>query len=278
MKIKEAIKNAKTKLIENKIEDASIVARVLLQFVLKNNRNELILKQEQEIQQEKILEYEVVVKRVIEGIPLQYITKTSEFYGLHFYVDKNVLIPQPDTEILVEEVIKIAKKESKILDICTGSGCIGISIAKNLENAQITLSDISENALKIAEKNVKNNNVYDKIKIIKSDMFENIKEKYNIIVSNPPYIETDTIKTLSKQVQNEPKIALDGGKDGLEFYRKLLTVSPKHLEKNGVLCIEIGYNQREQVIKIAKKTKEYEKIETIKDLSGNNRVLTLIKK
>lgn len=142
---------------------------------------------------------------------------------LSFYVNENVLIPRQDTEVLVEEVISIAKRinAKKILDLCTGSGSIAVSIAKYIENSQITAVDISKEALMVAKKNAKNNNVENQITFVKSDLFNKLgKEKYDIIVSNPPYIKKDVIKKLSKDVQNEPIIALDGGKDGLVFYKK----------------------------------------------------------
>lgn len=275
MKIEELLKEGKIKLTESKIEDANLIARVLLEFVLKMDRNELMIKQLQEVEKEKEEEYKQKVEQILQGIPLQYITNSQEFMKLNFFVNENVLIPQPDTEILVEEVIKIAQLENKIriLDICTGSGCIGISLAYYLKNAKITMSDISKNAIEIAKKNAKENKVLEKTKFIKSDLFENIKEKFDIIVSNPPYIETDVIKKLSKQVQNEPKIALDGGKDGLLFYRKLINEAPNFLNNNGYLCMEIGYDQKEKVIEIVKQKESFSKIETIKDLSGNDRVV-----
>lgn len=275
MKIDELLKEGKIKLTENKIEDANLIARVLLEFILKIDRNELIKKQLQEIEKEKEEEYKQKIEQILQGMPLQYITNSQEFMKLNFFVNENVLIPQPDTEVLVEEVIKIAQIESKtkILDICTGSGCIGVSLAYYLKNAKITMSDISKNAIEIAKKNAKENKVLEKTKFIKSDLFENIKEKFDIIVSNPPYIETDVIKNLSKQVQNEPKIALDGGKDGLLFYRKLINEAPNFLNDNGYLCMEIGYDQKEKVIELSKQKESFSKIEAIKDLSGNDRVI-----
>ena len=275
MKIDELLKEGKIKLTENKIEDANLIARVLLEFILKIDRNELIKKQLQEIEKEKEEEYKQKIEQILQGMPLQYITNSQEFMKLNFFVNENVLIPQPDTEVLVEEVIKIAQIESKtkILDICTGSGCIGVSLAYYLKNAKITMSDISKNAIEIAKKNAKKNKVLEQTNFIKSDLFENIKEKFDIIVSNPPYIETDVIKNLSKQVQNEPKIALDGGEDGLLFYRKLISEAPNFLNDNGYLCMEIGYDQKEKVIELAKQEEVFSKIEAIKDLSGNDRVI-----
>lgn len=275
MKIQEMIKEANKKLKENKIEDASFIARILLQFVLKMDRTEIMLKQAQEIEEKRIQEYRKVIQEIVEGKPLQYITKKQEFYGLNFYVDENVLIPQPDTEILVEEALTIAKgKENpKLLDICTGSGAIGIALAANLEKAEITMSDISRNALEVAKKNAKENKVSEKVKLVQSNLFEKIEDNYFMIVSNPPYIETEVIKTLSKQVQKEPILALDGGKDGLYFYRKLIEEAPKHLQQGGYLCMEIGYNQKEEVLKLIQENGTYTHSYSKKDLSGNDRII-----
>lgn len=275
MKIKELIEYGKKILNKNEVDDSSIISRELAEYILQLNRQEIITNLEKEVKEEQKDRYYLALIEIIQGMPIQYITNTQEFMKLNFFVNENVLIPQPDTEILVEEVIKIAELESKtkILDMCTGSGCIGVSLAYYLKNAKITMSDISKNAIEIAKKNAKENKVLEKTEFIKSDLFENIEEKFDIIVSNPPYIETDVIKSLSKQVQNEPKIALDGGKDGLLFYRKLIKEAPNFLNDNGYLCMEIGYNQKEEVIKLAKQKESFLKIEAIKDLSGNDRVI-----
>ena len=238
MKIQELMEKGKQKLIENQIEEANIIARVLLQFVLALNRTELLMNQEQKVEEEKRQEYEKAIQKIIEGIPMQYITHKQEFYGIPFYVDENVLIPQPDTEILVEEVVSLAKNQQEdILDIGTGSGAIGIALASNITSANITISDISKKALEIAKKNAIENKVIQKIKLVQSNLFENIEGTFSIIVSNPPYIETEIIKELPKQVQNEPILALDGGKDGLTFYRKLVEEAPNYLRQGGYLCM-----------------------------------------
>ena len=280
MKIEEMLKEAKKKLIENKIEDAGIIARVLLQFVLKLNRNELVLKQEEVMPEEQMREYEINIEKIIKGIPLQYITNNCEFYGLNFYVNENVLIPQPDTEILVEEVIKIVKENdfNKVIDMCSGSGCIGISIAKNVDLVELTMLDIDRLALEVSKINSKKLLQNRKINFIESDMFEELEEEFDVIVSNPPYIETNTIKTLSRQVQNEPISALDGGEDGLEYYKILIEESHKYLSDNGYLCMEIGYNQKNEVIELLKENGNYENIYAKKDLSGNDRIVVAQRK
>lgn len=277
MKVEELLKYGKFELEKNKIEDASIIAKILIQYVLKIDKNKIIIEKEKEVEKIKEEEYKKYIKEIVQGKPIQYIINNQEFMKLNFFVNENVLIPQPDTEILVEKVLEIVKEnmESKILDICTGSGAIGISLAYYLNKAKLTVADISSKALEISKINAKRNNVEEKIKFINSDMFEKIEEKYNIIVSNPPYIKTNIIPTLDKQVQNEPYIALDGGKDGLKFYRILIDEAPKHLEKDGILIFEIGYDQKEDIENLVKENKNYKSMQVIKDLSQNDRIVIL---
>ena len=277
MKIEELLRYGKEKLEKQKVEDASIISRILMQYVLKIDRNKLIINKNDNVDINKENEYKEYIETIMKGTPIQYITNNQEFMRLNFYVDENVLIPQPDTEILVEEVIKSIdiKENIEILDMCTGSGCIGISLAKNIENTKVTLVDISKEAIEIAKKNAIQNAVENKVTFIQSDMFENVKGKFDIIVSNPPYIKTDIIQTLDKQVQNEPHIALDGGEDGLDFYKILINEAHKYLKKDGKIFLEIGYDQKQEVENLAKQSKHYKKIETIKDLSQNDRVIIL---
>lgn len=311
MKLQELIQNSKHELDSLNIEEADIKLKILIEYVFKISKEKLIIKYKDEINNKKVEEFRNLLKKLENGIPIQYIINNQEFMGLNFYVDEDVLIPQPDTEVLVEEVIKycnelrnnepedkktnkdykeniekesiinkedknINKKTIKILDLCTGSGIIGISIYKYLENVEIYASDISQKALNIAEKNTNLNNA--KINFINSDMFENIHIKdFDIIVSNPPYIESKVIKSLSKEVQNEPKLALDGGEDGLKFYRSILENAKDYLRKNGAIFLEIGYDQKEKIEEILKSYKIYKETKCIKDFGGNNRVI-IIKK
>lgn len=277
MKIEELLRYGKEKLEKQKVEDASIISRILMQYVLKIDRNKLIINKNDNVDINKENEYKEYIEKIIKGKPVQYITNNQEFMKLNFYVDENVLIPQPDTEILVEKVIKSIDimENIEILDMCTGSGCIGISLAKNIKNTKVTLVDISKEAIEIAKKNAIQNEVENKITFIQSDMFKNVKGKFDIIVSNPPYIKTDIIQTLDKQVQNEPHIALDGGEDGLDFYKILINEAHKYLKKDGKIFLEIGYDQKQEVENLVKQSKHYKKIETIKDLSQNDRVIIL---
>ena len=275
MNIEEILKKEINNLKENNIEDSTLKAKILLANILNVKKEYLLIHSEEEVKQEDKIKYENCIKELIKGKPLQYITNKQEFMGLNFYVDENVLIPQPDTEILVEKAIEIAEttQKNKILDMCTGSGCIAISLAKKINNAQITAVDISNSALNVANKNAINNNVENKIKFINSDMFNNIEEKFDIIVSNPPYIETETINKLEIEVQNEPHVALDGGIDGLKFYKIIANNAFEYLNENGYLLLEIGYNQQESVTQLLQDTGKYKNIETIKDLGGNYRVV-----
>ena len=186
------------------------------------------------------------------------------------------MIPRHDTEVLVEEVIKIAKKinAKKILDLCTGSGAIAVSLAKYLENVQLTALDISGKALDIAISNAKNNHVQEKITFVESNLFEDLaQEKYDIIVSNPPYIKRKEIENLDMEVRREPKIALDGGEDGLDFYKKIIDKGYEYLKYGGYICLEIGYDQKEEVMKIIDDKKQYINTYCKKDLYDNDRVI-----
>lgn len=282
MKIKELINYGKKVLSENKIEDSNIIARNLAEYILQIDRAKIITNDEKQVKEEDKHRYYLALIEIVQGMPIQYITNEQEFMKINFYVNENVLIPQPDTEILVEEVIKISKdidKKISILDMCTGSGCIGISLSKNISNSYITMVDKSDKALEVAkincDKNLSDNR---NINIIKSDMFKNIKEKFDFIISNPPYIKTTKIKTLSKQVQKEPKMALDGGEDGLKFYKILINEGYKFLNDGGYLCLEIGFDQKEEVAKLIEQNGNYDSIYAKKDLAGNDRIIVASKK
>lgn len=276
MNIQELRKKGRDKLINANVYEANIKADILLQYVLGMTKTELISNSLKEVTDSEEKGYIEYLEQIVKGKPIQYITNIQEFMKLNFYVDENVLIPQPDTEILVEETLKKINEKSKTLDLCTGSGAIAISIdhyAKSKTKLEIFASDISKEAIKIAKKNAEYNKA--NIKFILSNMFENIKEKdFDILVSNPPYIEKNIIPTLSKEVQSEPQIALDGGEDGLDFYRIIAKEGYKYVKSGGYILVEIGYNQKENVINIFKKyEKKYMAIKCIKDLNRQDRVI-----
>ncbi len=280
MNIKEAIRYGIEKLNKNNIDEANLKIKMLLSYILGKTKEYFVIHGDESLSLDDELKFKEGINKLNNNIPIQYVIHKQEFMGYEFYVDENVLIPQPDTEILVEEVVKIAKEfikkhkkgeEIKILDLCTGSGAIGISLSKILgDNAFVTVSDISEDIIDIVEINSRKNLA--NLGMVSSDLFDNIYGKYDIIVSNPPYIETDVIKTLSKEVQNEPIIALDGGQDGLDFYRRIVKDAKKFLNENGFLALEIGYNQRESVEKLLKEN-NYKNIYSQKDLGGNDRIV-----
>lgn len=273
MKQIELLKLGENVLKKENIQDSHIKASILLQYVLKQTKQELIINSEEIVESSKVNEYNNYLQAIIKGTPIQYITKHQQFMALDFYVDENVLIPQPDTEVLVEEGIKIIKEQNmEVLDLCTGSGAIAVSIAHYCKNSTVTATDISQEALDVARKNANSNNV--NIKFIESDLFDKLTERsFDIILSNPPYIETDIINILEKDVQAEPHLALDGGKDGLEFYKKILNEAHKHLKTNGYLMLEIGYNQGNAIINLEHKNLKLITKQPIKDLAGNDRVV-----
>ena len=276
MTIKQAMIKGVTILKLEKISTPKLKARLLLQYVLKKPRQYLIVYDNQKLTDKEEQEYLKYIELVAQGEPIEHITHQKEFMKLSFYVDENVLIPRQDTEVLVEEVIKIAKniRAKKILDLCTGSGAIAVSLAKYLENTQITALDISGKALDVAIANAKNNHVQEKITFVESNLFQNLgQEKYDIIVSNPPYIRRKEIETLDKEVRKEPKIALDGGEDGLDFYREIINKGYEYLKYGGYICLEIGYDQKEEVMQIIKENKQYMEPYCKKDLYDNDRII-----
>ena len=271
---------------------------ILMQYVLKVDRKYLIINKDENLSENVTKNAIELAKKVQSGYPVQYITNKAYFMGLEFFVNEDVLIPQPDTEVVVMQVLneiekirKLENKKIKILDLCTGSGAIAISIAKNAENVEILATDKSKKALNVAQKNYEHiikdvpeiskvellksnisekdvNKTISKVEFLESDMFENIdKSEFDIIVSNPPYIEKNVIKTLDKEVRCEPLMALDGGEDGLDFYRIIKENVNDYLKKDGLLVLEIGYNQRNKLQEL------FEGAECVKDFANNDRVI-----
>lgn len=230
----------------------------------------------EEVPQHIVDKFLELIEKRAKGYPIQYIINEKEFMGIDFYVEKGVLIPRPDTEILVEYVLKHIEdnKDIEVLDVGVGSGAIGLSIAYYKKNTTVYGVDISDEALKVANINKQRLNLSN-VKLLKSNLFENIGEdkKFHIIVSNPPYIPRKDIEELQDEVKNyEPMKALDGGEDGLDLYRRIIPESKDYLIEGGLLIFEIGYDQKEQVesIMIAE---GFKSIETLKDLQGLDRVV-----
>lgn len=279
--MKEIIQNCKRKLKEANIESWNIDYLVLLSSALNKSKEEIIFNPDKiSPSDEELAKIDEFIARRINREPISHIINNREFYGLDFYVDKNVLDPRPDSEILVYETIKIVGNlgnNLKMLEIGVGSGCLSIAITKNCKNILSTLAvDISEQALKICQENITKHNLQGKIKSIKSDIFSEIDdEKFDIIISNPPYIRSSEIKNLQDEVRNfEPRLALNGGDDGLDFYRKIIEQSPKFLNKNGYLIFEIGFDQANDLRNLVNKS-EFKLIEIVKDLAQNDRVVIL---
>lgn len=268
---KELLQTARKILKEHEIADSDVDSWYLLSHVFSVSRTDFLLHGEKAVPDREAFRYLELVKLRAKHIPLQHITGTQEFMGLEFDVTPQVLIPRQDTEILVEEALKICDGK-KVLDMCTGSGCIIISIARLGKPEMAAGADISTEALKVAAGNAARHKT--EIKFVQSDLFEKVEGSYDIIVSNPPYIPTGEIEGLMPEVKDhEPVIALDGSMDGLYFYRRIACSLERHLNNNGSILFEIGYNQGEAVTEILKQ-EGFTDIIIKKDLSGLDRVVS----
>ena len=260
------------------IPDAKVDARILLEYACKTDRNALFLHGDMEVKDEDEKTYLELLSKRIMHIPLQYLTGEQEFMGLTYKVNESVLIPRQDTECLVEIVLKHLHDGMRILDMCTGSGCILISLLHYSNDCEGVGVDLSEEALNVARDNAErlsNNGISDKMNVnfVHSDLFENIDGNFDIIVSNPPYIKTEVIKGLMPEVRDyEPMMALDGMEDGLYFYRKIISSAKEHLSRGGQLFFEIGYDQGQEVSDLMRK-EGYTDVEILKDLAGLDRVV-----
>lgn len=224
----------------------------------------------------KIISY--LEKIINESYPVQYITNSQAFFNEVYYVDENVLIPRQDTEILVEKAIDYIRNEGikDAIDLCTGSGAIGISVARNSDIEKVTLIDISEDALDVAYRNIEDNSMEDKITVLQSNLLEEVIKnqiKTDMILSNPPYIKSEDMASLDANVKYEPALALDGGATGMNFYEKIVEQAKYVLNNNGLLIFEIGYDELEQMKELIAKNKEYTMLESVKDYGGNDRVV-----
>jgi len=279
------------KIFKNKgMVNSESEAETLLSYFFKMTRSELCLSYDRELTNIEKTKLENNIQKRIDKIPLQYITKHQEFMGMDFSVEKGVFIPRPETEILVEEAIKKLKNYQYsdnllIADLGTGTGVIAISIAKFIDNITIYATDISKKSIQIALKNAQKHNCQDKITFLYGDLFEPFKnkiEKYSLeaIISNPPYIDFNDFKSLPPEVKdNEPKISLFGGIDGLDYYRKIIKKSIQYLKKNGFIALEVGLGQSKMVKELIIKEEKFNKdIEIIEDYLGIERVVIAYKK
>lgn len=299
MTYREGYCQGRERLLQAGIDEAELEARLLLEYVCGTNRNDLLAHGDMELEAYQEKEYVRLIGRRVTRIPLQHLTGNQEFMGLSFRVNEHVLIPRQDTEILAEEVLRNLHDGMAVLDMCTGSGCILISLLHYSNNCRGVGADISEEALVMARRNAERllgaaasdggqqgffgpkileekpgeEAITDRIRFIKSDLYEQISDKFDIIVSNPPYICSEVIDTLMPEVREyEPRSALDGGKDGLYFYRRIIEGSKKHLFGGGMLFLEIGYDQRESVTALMEQAGFLE-IHAVKDYSGLDRVV-----
>lgn len=259
-----------SRLEEIQLSEAQLDAWYLLEYVTGCTKSEYYLFPDREVSEETVFVYQELIEKRASHIPLQYLTGTQEFMGFSFAVSEAVLIPRQDTEILVEEALPYLKEGMKILDMCTGSGCILLSLLKLQQGLEGIGADISKEALKIAKVNQESLQV--SASLIESNLFENITEKYDRIFSNPPYIPSQVVDTLMEEVKDhEPRLALDGREDGLYFYETIIKESPNYLHPNGMLFFEIGHDQARAVSEMMKK--DFIEIQVVKDLAGLDRVV-----
>ncbi|NRT74989.1 peptide chain release factor N(5)-glutamine methyltransferase [Clostridium beijerinckii] len=280
--IEELIKTGTSTLKENGIDTARLDAELLLGNIIEKDRVYLITHKEDEVSKEDAEKYFDLIEKRRNKMPVKYILNKCEFMGIEFYVEEGVLIPRGDTEILVDEVLKIIEEnqEMEICDLCSGSGAVGISLAHFRQNIKVDLIDYYPIPEKVSLINIEKNKLEDRVFFIKSDLLEeSIKNNkmYDIIVSNPPYIEECEIEKLMEDVKNyEPHTALNGGNDGLDFYRKIIDQSQYTLRGNGILAFEIGYNQGEAV-KLLMENNGFINVKIVKDFASLDRVVVGIK-
>ena len=286
----QALKNIRKIFKNGGIINSGREAEILLSYFLEMNRSEIYLNFDRVLKDIEKTQLEKRIQQRIEKIPLQYITKHQEFMGMDFLVEKGVLIPRPETEILVDEVIKRLKNYKysnnlKVADLGTGTGIIAICIAKFIDNIIIYATDISKKSLQIALKNAQKHECKDKIIFLQGDLFEPFmgkigKSNLDGIISNPPYIDSYDFESLPPEIKdNEPKIALSGGIDGLDYYRKIIKKSPQYLKKNGFVALEVGISQAKKVKELILKENNFnQNIEIVKDYSGIDRVVIAYRK
>ena len=275
MIISEWLKHARNRLAQTNCPDPDIDARWIAEDVLCLTRQELVFEGDRAIHRHQLYRLEAMLDRRAAGEPVQYILGSADFMGLRFRVDGAVLIPRQDTETLVEAtLIELRQRPGRpaLLDLCAGSGCVGLSLASLAPNARITLTDISHEALEIARANQKELGV--KVELRQGDLFNAVgRERFDIIASNPPYIPTGELSGLQRELRFEPRIALDGGADGLDFYRRIAEGAVDHLNPGGAIFLEVGIHEAQPVLELVKARLPCAQAGTVKDLNGVERVV-----
>ncbi len=275
MIISEWLKHARDRLTQTNCPDPDIDARWIAEDVLGLTRQELVFEGDRAIPRRQLYRLESMLDRRAAGEPVQYILGSADFMGLRFRVDGDVLIPRQDTETLVEAtLIELRQRPGcpTLLDLCAGSGCVGLSLASLAPNARITLADISPEALEIARANQKDLGV--KVDFRLGDLFSAVgRERFDIIASNPPYIPTGELSGLQREVRFEPRIALDGGADGLDFYRRIAEGAADHLNPGGAIFLEVGIREAQPVLELVKAHLPCVQAGAVRDLNGVERVV-----
>tara|TARA_B100001063_G_scaffold161794_1_gene151006 strand:- start:250 stop:1092 length:843 start_codon:yes stop_codon:yes gene_type:complete len=273
MKVQTAIKDAYSRLKENKIKSALLDCEILMSLAIKKNRKFIILNPNHEIKEKNFLHFSQLIDERLKGKPIAYLTGKKEFWKHEFFINENVLIPRPDTELIIDEVLKIFKYKNKInlLDIGVGSGCIILSILKEKINFFGTGIDLSNECIKLCKINANNLGIKNRLKLIKSDIDNFNNGKYDLIISNPPYIKKLDLKNLDKEIINfEPNSALDGGLEGMSEIRKVVVKSSELIKKGGKLILEIAYDQTKEVKEFLR-TQGFYINSVVKDLAKNDR-------
>ncbi|MBC8231720.1 peptide chain release factor N(5)-glutamine methyltransferase [bacterium] len=262
---------------KNSIDSARLDTELLLGHILNKSRLQLYMDFEQVVSKEHLAQYRELIKKRIERVPVAYLTNHKEFMSLSFYVDESVLIPRPETEVLVENVLKLQSDDCNVLDLGTGSGAIVVTLATKRVDWKFIATDISTEAVVVAEKNAQRHRVSERITFLQGNLFEPLQDesmKFDCIVSNPPYIPSDEISTLMPEVRDyEPRIAIDSGTAGLDFIERLVAESPRFLKENGQLLFEFGYQQDEAVRDLIQSNPQYTDCNIIKDYAGIERVV-----
>lgn len=290
--VKEMLTMGEKQLMDSDIADATRDCKILYCYMMDIPFSKIILEYQEVLQDRLCDKYFELIDRRSKGEPVQYIMGCQEFMGLEFIVNENVLIPRQDTETLVEDALEIIntgslrgedmdvkRKEWDILDLCTGSGAVGVSLAGIANKVNVTCSDISEGAIKVAKENAQKHGLAKSMKFEQGDLFKPFnkhfrKQKFDMIISNPPYIKSSVIPTLQKEVcEHEPLSALDGGESGLDFYERIVSGVGSHLKKGGVLLMEIGNDQGEAVSGLLSRNGEFTSIRVLRDLAQRDRIV-----